>query len=88
MQIGLFNRRLRIGLVDGEMHHQPGQYGKGHDIAVDTSSSGEPQLRLSPAASAIAAARHLGPLRCSATHEAGLALAVVAAGHAFNKEDL
>lgn len=59
-----------------------------HDIAVDTASSGEPQLRLSAAASAIAAARHLGPFRCSATHEAGLALAVVAAGRAFNEEDL
>lgn len=54
-----------------------------HDIAVDTTPSGEPQLRLSPAASAIANARHLGPLRCSATNEAGLALAVVAAGPAF-----
>ncbi len=57
------------------------------DIAVDTNPSGEPQLRLSPAASAVAAARDLGPLRCSATHEAGLALAVVAAGPALNEEN-
>ena len=58
-----------------------------HDIFVDTAPSGEPQLRLSPAASAVAAARHLGPLRCSATHEAGLALAVVVAGPALNEEN-
>lgn len=57
-----------------------------HDIAVDTAPSGEPHLRLSPAASAVATARHLGPLRCSATHESGLALAVVAAGPDSSEE--
>lgn len=59
-----------------------------HDISVETATSGEPKLRLSPAASAIAAGRHLGTLRCSATNEAGLALAVVAASSALNEEIL
>jgi holo-[acyl-carrier protein] synthase len=51
-----------------------------HDIEIETAPSGEPSLRLSPAAEAVAAAGKLGPLRCSITRESGLALAVVAAG--------
>lgn len=58
-----------------------------HDVTIETAPSGEPQIRLSPAASAVADARHLGSLRCSATHEAGLAIAVVVAGHASAKEE-
>jgi holo-[acyl-carrier protein] synthase len=57
------------------------------DITVDTDESGQPRLRLSPEALGVAAAHDLGTLRCSATHEAGLALAVVAAGPAPNKEN-
>jgi holo-[acyl-carrier protein] synthase len=56
-----------------------------HDITIDTASSGEPRLVLSVAAAEISASRHLGPLRCTATREAGLALAVVAAGHSSNR---
>jgi holo-[acyl-carrier protein] synthase len=58
-----------------------------HDIEVDTTVSGEPQLRLSAAAQAVATTRNLGQLRCSATREAGLALAVVTAGPAENEEE-
>ena len=58
-----------------------------HDITVHTAPSGEPTLHLSPDAAAVAAARDLGPLRCSATNEAGLALAVVAAGPAPHEEN-
>ncbi|MDQ3569248.1 MAG: holo-ACP synthase [Actinomycetota bacterium] len=50
-----------------------------HDVEVHTAPSGQPELRLSPGARDIAASQTLGPLRCSATHEAGLALAVVVA---------
>ena len=57
------------------------------DIEVDTAISGEPQLRLSTDAQAAAAARSIGQLRCSATREAGLALAVVIAGSALNEEE-
>lgn len=51
-----------------------------HDVEVETAVSGEPRIRLSRPAAKIAAARGLGPLRCSVTREAGLVLAVVAAG--------
>ena len=59
-----------------------------HDIEVDTAVSGEPQLRLSAAAQSVATARKLGQLCCSATREAGLAIAVVTAGPAPNEEKL
>jgi holo-[acyl-carrier protein] synthase len=57
-----------------------------HDIEVGTAISGEPQLKLSAAAQAIATARKLGQLRCSATRDAGLAIAVVTAGPVLNEE--
>jgi len=57
-----------------------------HDIEVDTALSGEPRLKLSAAAQAIATARKLGQLHCSATREAGLAIAVVTAGPVLNEE--
>lgn len=58
-----------------------------HDINIETAPTGEPSIRLSSAATAVAGARGLGPFRCSATHEGGLALAVVAAGCAPTKGD-
>lgn len=57
------------------------------DIEVQTAPSGEPSLRLSPDAEAVAGARKLGPLRCSVTREAGLALAVVAAGAQIDNKE-
>jgi holo-[acyl-carrier protein] synthase len=50
-----------------------------HDIEIATAPSGEPRIQLSTAAQSVAADRNLGRLCCSATREAGLALAVVAA---------
>lgn len=50
-----------------------------HDVEVHTAPSGKPELRLSPTAHDIAGSQNLGRLRCSATHESGLALAVVVA---------
>ncbi len=55
-----------------------------HDVIVDTAPSGEPRLRLSSAAAAVAAARGVSALQCSATHESGLALAVVAASRSHD----
>jgi holo-[acyl-carrier protein] synthase len=50
-----------------------------HDIEIATAPSGEPRIQLSTAAQRVAVARSLGRLCCSATREAGLALAIVAA---------
>lgn len=50
-----------------------------HDIEIATAPSGEPRLQLSAAAQSVATHRNLGRLCCSATREAGLALAIVAA---------
>lgn len=58
-----------------------------HDIEVETASTGEPCLRLSPDALAVARTRGLGALSCSATREDGFALAVVVASHAQSQED-
>lgn len=49
------------------------------DIVVHTAASGEPSLVLSEHAQAVAAERGLGEFRCSFTHEAGFAIAVVIA---------
>jgi holo-[acyl-carrier protein] synthase len=59
-----------------------------HDVEVETAPTGEPHLRLSPDALIIASDRGLGPLRCSATREAGLALAVVVASPTQSQEDV
>lgn len=49
------------------------------DIVVHTAASGEPSLVLSDHAQTVAAERGLGEFRCSFTHEAGFAIAVVIA---------
>jgi holo-[acyl-carrier protein] synthase len=49
------------------------------DVIVETAPSGQPTLRLSESASAVAAEAHLSDFKCSATHESPLALAVVVA---------
>jgi holo-[acyl-carrier protein] synthase len=59
-----------------------------HDIEVETAATGEPRLRLSPDASGVARERGLATLHCTATREAGFALAVVVASLAQSQEDL
>ena len=49
------------------------------DIVIHTAPSGEPSIVLSDHARAVAVERGLGEFRCSFTHEAGFAIAVVVA---------
>lgn len=58
------------------------------DVEVRTHPGGQPELKLSPAAKAVARSRRLGLLHCSATHESALALAVVVASNPTALEDV
>jgi phosphopantetheine--protein transferase-like protein len=49
------------------------------DVTIDTAANGAPSIRLSDRARAVARSRGLDEFRCSFTHEAGFAIAIVIA---------
>lgn len=57
------------------------------DVMIATTATGEPRIELSDEARDVARARRLDSICCSATHEAGLALAVVAATSSVQPEE-